>query len=432
MNLIDEYVDMVRNYTDAPHVFVEASAYHLISNLLGRFTRTTYLRGHGKPNLWFILSSIPGRMRRSTVIGLSKRAYKKALYEYFLEVLKWKPELANEKVFGSIIEEGTPEGIMDNIEETNLDSYAIINSEFGIVLQKIATKGYEFGVSTLFSKLYDGEGGAVYLSKRTKRERLRVVPDGLFTTMLCGMQEPNLYITPNMVRQGLLRRIILIYVKPEDLNEWKPLYEMNLSQVYDEIDEYAKKLYDKMKYFKELSSEYFPFNILVAFMPSVVNKLNEYGKQIDEEIRNNPEGLISIHKQDYALHLGKLAVVRAIGRGNIQQLGDNYVITVTEDDFNKAKDFLTRATKNIDEAIMSLGEVRLPITTASEPIERIYNIIKNKGKISRKELYRLAKMTASELNEILSTLTLQGRITTEVEKISFRPTTYYKVIDEKE
>ena len=361
------------------------------------------------------------------MIGLSKRVYKKALEKYYTDVLKWRPELAKQRVFGSIIEEGTPEGIMDNIEETNLDSYAIMNSEFGLVLQKIATKGYEFGVSTLFSKLYDGEGGAMYLSKRTKKGRLRVVPDDLYVTMLCGMQEPNLYITPNMVRQGLLRRIILIYVKPEDLEGWKPLYRMRLSGVYDELDEFAEKVFDKMRYFKELSSKFFPFVILVAFKPSVVNELNEYGRRIDDEIRANPEGLISIHKQDYALHLGKLAVVRAIGKGKIQQLGENYVIMVDEDDYAKAKDFLERATRNIDEVLMSLGEVKRPVTLSDEPIERIYHIIKKKGEISRQELYHKAKMTASELEEILATLIRQGRIAPKVVNTKYKPTTIYYV-----
>ncbi len=82
-DLIDEFVGIVRPYCDSPDCFIEAGGYYIMSTLLGRFFRCTQMPQRGKPNTWIILSSIPGRMRRSTIQHYTDYIYKRAMVKFF-------------------------------------------------------------------------------------------------------------------------------------------------------------------------------------------------------------------------------------------------------------------------------------------------------------------------------------------------------------
>lgn len=200
-NFIDRYTKDIADYTDAPDVFIRASAYFLTSSLLGRYFRCPYLPLIAKPNVWFIISSIPGAMRRSTIQNLANYVYRKTYEKYLVEFEETSPEEAKEKVEGSLIEEGTVEGILDHINQTKLKEYCIVSLEFGSVLKRMSVRDYELGVSSIFSKMYYGEGGSMYLSQRGGKAGVRRLPEGLYVTMLAGMQEPKQYLTPDMIKQ---------------------------------------------------------------------------------------------------------------------------------------------------------------------------------------------------------------------------------------
>ncbi len=64
-DLLDDYLNIISEFTDAPDIFLQSCAFHMISTTLGQFFEIydSHIR---RPNLWFILSSIPGRTRSST------------------------------------------------------------------------------------------------------------------------------------------------------------------------------------------------------------------------------------------------------------------------------------------------------------------------------------------------------------------------------
>jgi hypothetical protein len=66
-DLIDRFKNILIKYSDTPEEFAEAGGYSVISATAGRFFKSKY-EFKGRPNTWIIISSIPGRMRRSTVL----------------------------------------------------------------------------------------------------------------------------------------------------------------------------------------------------------------------------------------------------------------------------------------------------------------------------------------------------------------------------
>ena len=152
VNLIDRYVGITEKYTDAPEMFLRAGGYFLISTLLGSFFNLPDVKV-GRLNVWFILSSIPGRMRRSSVMNYVTFVLKNTLKQFYINQGLTGDE-AEQLYALSQIEDSSPEGLCDAIiegVEHNLMSFCIMSSEFGIVLQRIQSGGkhYSSGVDIL-------------------------------------------------------------------------------------------------------------------------------------------------------------------------------------------------------------------------------------------------------------------------------------------
>ena len=433
MDIIKDYKELIRGYLDAPEVFIEASAYHIVSACLGRFFRCSFIPGGqfgARPNIWFIIASIPGRTRRSTIANYATYTYRRSLEKYYCETQHFEEKKSKKVVLNTIIEEGTPEGITDHINATKLAAYAIMSTEFGSVLTRIGTKDYEMGVSSLFSKMYYGEGGTMMLSQRNKDAPgggKRFLPEGLYTTMFCGMQEPHLYLTPGMSRQGLLRRIILCYCDPKDIDRWMPPLHDERENVYTDLWNLTEDITDRMLDYQKKASQFSPYLLDITFHPQAMNMINKYAQENDKKLQNEVTNL-NIYRQSFWEHFAKLAMLNAISRDNIVNVAGEWVAFVTLDDARRAKSFLDRATKHSSDIMSRLGSLDEPIQTARDPLERIYQIISSaETGILRKDLYRKANMRANQLQELLSTLLIQEKIK-KVEGTSRggRPPVYYE------
>ena len=417
MDLIEEYIKIIHHHLDAPEVFIEAAAYHNVSALLGRFFRcSSGITGvYGmRPNVWFIISSIPGRCRRSTVALYSSYLYKTSLQKFNQNTFKMDEKQAKQKVMETIIEEGTPEGITDHINATELKTYTISSTEFGSVLIRMGTKEYELGVSPLFSKLYSGEGAVMMLSQRGKENKgdaLRILPSNLYTTMYCGMQEPYLYISPGMSRQGLLRRIILVYCKPSDINRWLAPFNYERENVFKDIWNLSEKFKDRMIQYRDWSSRLSPYLLDITIMPDAMEIINSFAKTNDDKLLSELNNY-NIYKQSYWEHLAKLSMLKSIARDGVKEIRGEYTAIVQKPDVQSALKFLDEATKHIKEVIANLGLVDESLKTSRDPIERIYQIIKDAGDkgIKRSLLYRKCGMKKSTLEELLRTLEMQEKI----------------------
>lgn len=433
-DFVSRYVDIVTPYADAPESFIEASAYHVVSSTLGRFFWCPSTPNRVKPNVWFIISSIPGRMRRSTILNYANYTYRNALFKFYKETGERPPikegkvkkvkEVTDDKldkwlwgrVRNSIMEEGTPEGIADHLQYSKLKSYTIMSTEFGGVFKRMYGRTYQAGVSTMFSKLYYGEGGTMYLSRRGGKRGLRYIPEGLYVTMLAGMQEPEQYLTTDMIRQGLLRRIVIIFVETKELKRWLEPIRIGREQIYIELKEYAGDLAKKMIEFRDIAEEKRPHYISVNFAPKVTSFINTYARQLDDALKGDASN-VNIYLQSLWEHLAKLSALRAIAKGKLTGIAGQLDLNIREEDLQKAKAFLTDAVKHSEEMIEQLGAERMPIRSYKDPLERIYHAIANAGSegIQHSALYRkLGNMRKDEIEALIDTLWVQGRVIREL------------------
>ena len=442
-DFITRFVNICSKYCDSPEVFIEAGGYHIVASLLGRYFKSKWLPKPGRPNLWFICSSIPGRMRRSSVYGFVEFVYKKVLEkmtkERFLEENKQLPddkkikinkELIQSVIEDGIIEEGSPEGVMDHIDQTELECYAIMSTEFGVVLLRMGGEHYESGVGTLFSKLAYGEGGSMFLSRRGGAKGKRKIPPGLYVTMFCGMQEPKWYLSKKMIRQGLLRRILIIYV-PKSMR-YKPPIVIGREQVWFELKQLFEDLVVKVKIIEEKLGETGQELIRVRFKPSVYEEINKFDESFATKVDENPTD-VNLYKQSFWEHLTKLTMCKAIADDNCKLHYDEglseYYILVKENHLQAAKKFFNKATGNCDECIQELGAKSETVRTKEDPLEMVYGHIERSMPtgILYSKLLTKTKLLTSELGQYLLTLGAQHRIIEVKEETKGRPRRVLKV-----
>ncbi len=289
--------------------------------------------------------------------------------------------------------------------------FTIVSTEMGSVFQKMRRRDYHVGSSTLLSKLYYGEGGSIALSRRGGKKGGRTIPKGLYVTMLAGMQEPRWYLDTAMVRQGLLRRIIIIFVEPKDLNRWLPPMKGERDEIYSKLDDYADKLIDIMVNYHSIVAGYVPQMLDLFFNPKTMEKINLRAKELDEALKEKPTNANIYRQSMWELH-AKLAMLRRIAENRLEELAGLKQVTVDEDNLSKAAEFLDPIFKKTEDIIRSIGEEPQPIRTFEEPLERIWLIIASGGKkgITREALYRESKMRAVDLDGFVSTLLRADRI----------------------
>ena len=441
MNLINEYVDILTPHLDAPEIFIKASAYHLVSALLGQFCASASAPGTSglRPNAWIIISSIPARGRRSTVANYCNLVYEHASRKFYEETLNIGHDEALRRAKDTYLESGTKEGLVDHIAATDYRSYYINSTEFGTVLQGMVTKEHELGVAALYSKLYYGEEGVYRLSKKsaeTDEDSVRYLKRGKYVTMFAGLQEPHLYITPGMLKQGLIRRILLIYAGRDDFGEFKDPISDTRVGLRGRLMNLGNKFYNKMSEYNSYSknrtdpnpllNKTFDFN----FHPDVTKYINDYARQLDKELLKTMSN-VSAYRQTLWEHLAKYAMLHAIARDNVTTID---LGTETEShgrvdliDVHTAYEFIKDATKHSDDIIADLGRVDSPVRTAHDTLERVLNIIRGAKMISRTKLHRKTNILSRPLDEILKTLMEQETIDVVVKATNGRNVIYYTI-----
>ena len=417
MKLIDEIVEVMREYTDAPDSYLYATAFHVVSSTLGWAVYCPYLprpsRYQARPNLWIMLSGMPGITRKSTVVGACEYLIRESFKEAWRQQNpNLTPSELNKMASLLFIESGSPEGIIDHIADSwgAVPVYVILSSEYGGVLLGMKSRDYMIGMMNLLSKLYYGEGGRMSLSKRGKGKKDRILPSGAYVTMMVCIQEPHLYIDPDMLNQGLMRRIMLIYVKPEDKDRWKPPLDLGREMIQDKFDEIIQEIATLINEYNELQSS---GPVLTVFDHDVINEINEYAKLCETMAVKEP-GAWSMYKQTWWEHLTKLSIINAISSRKPRSGLGGYVIDVKEHDVKKAMKFLEMIEPRTREAISNIVAriVRRPVQQVVGGLEMVYSIITSAGKdgINARELLRRSGMSKKELKEYVINLVEQGRV----------------------
>jgi len=416
-SLIEKYTTAISEYCDAPEIFIKASGYHLISALPGRFCSSLAIPGLSlkglRPNVWFILSSIPGRTRRSTVQFYDRHIYKKSLSLFYDD-----EQNKLQKILTSMIEEGSAEGLADHIMDSHnryhLDCFDIQSPEFGGVLAKTKRGGYEEGLPVILSKLYYGEGWIQLLSRRKGGGGVREIPENLYVTMLAGMQKPELYLSEYMIGQGLLRRIMICYVdtKHISMDNWKPPIRPRVNPIFKELDEISIEISDIMKEFEKALDDSSFHSIDVTIDPRAYRKINELARRCDEQLSGKDETNLALYQQSLWEHLTKLSICESISRAEIKmQSNGRKELFVSIDDYNRARKFLDELEKTNETIIDSIVKSE-PFKTIKKGLDKYYAFIEAGGPAGR-TLSVLAKKfndTSKQREEILHTLLQQRRV----------------------
>jgi len=422
-NLLNDIIDITTKYCDAPKVFHIALAYHVISVTLGQFFEMPDLKC-GRPNVWFVLSCIPGRGRRSTIMNYNYKFLYSSFEEFYIQIKKFEKKNAGINVIKSIIEDGTSQGVCDSIIEgldSGLKVFMLCSSEFGDILKRITSdKHYTSGMDTLLSRLYYGEYYKESLSQRRKGNASRFIPEGLYFSMFASMQEPQHYLTRKMSTQGLLRRMRIIYVKASDfsMDDWKPPIQDKFNNYKKEMNLLIKKkLVPRMiKYYTMLEKKRKTIDIYGSNNPflrvdidsSTRIKISNMARKIDEDVINDPSDY-NVYQQTRWEHVTKYAILNAISEDN--WIAEDYIYC-EQRHFDESLNFDDIIDKHTMEMMDNIGLTERHIIDETM-LERIDRKIRKAGPegIKRSDLLNsLPGVKADELTGLIDTLRTQEKI----------------------
>ena len=399
-----------KTMTDAPDLYLEAARYWVLSSTLGRHVVVPYFPRPPdnplRPNTWIILSGVPGIMRKSTVIdSIARIVVKTAWREFYRSTLtRLQPGTIEEMVGKMFIETGSYEGIVKHIAETqnDIDTFFLISTEWGGLMQLSKSREYMTGLSTLLSKLYSGEEHVARYAKET-----RYLRGGLYVTALLGMQEPWLYLDNLVFRQGLMRRMVFVYQKPEDKDRWLPPLDLRRMQVVEELISVGESLALRMRELDERKP------VEARFSAETIRFINDYAQSIEEEIRSNGNSNWGLYAQNLWEHLTKLAVLEALDRGaEIREEGLTAHIYVLEEDVQRASSFIERTIPRAREALSVTGTPirELEVRTSQAAEELVRSVIESSGCITTTELLRGLRMLKDDLKPIIVNMAEKGDI----------------------
>ena len=381
MSFFNEYVELVKTYTDSPDLFIRASAYYVLSATLGQYyINRAVPYGVQRPNLWMILSSLPGRMRRSTVQGLAYLTYKRVI---------------GSTAFDTILEDGSPEGLVDAISE-DIQAYTMHSTELGGVLARCKYAQYEQSLFSVWSKLFYGEGGVQHFSKRSDKPSVRILPEGLYVTMLAGLQEPDLYFTETMLRQGLMRRLIIAYV-PKSLKWMDPIDETRAKFTPDAL---VLILKDKRE---KLSKNRWSVNVTLDSEAKKI--INEYAKENDAQLDLLADP-VALYRQTYWEQVLKMSVIHAIDTEPDKTTEFVPQLEVRKEHVEKAMSFVKEYATNIEPEIMKFGVEGERIKSKETDFQRILRLIKSdpRGCISVSDVIRRFNWYSVNASDMLGSM----------------------------
>jgi len=436
---MEKYYKVVHNNFDTEDIFIKASAYHLVSSLLGRFAicpEHPYqsIENMTKPNLMFLLSSPPGAFSRSNIQSCDDVVWQNALKSFYEDtnpMIKGKTDEDETKPFSELegfekksflrnftIQEGTCEGIKDHIgpfceDYPDLKFFDFKGDEFGMTLEMMQQGQYQRGLAGLISKLYDGKSDGQRLSKR-KGNRNRYIPPGVYATMLCGMQEPDLYIPVSMVRQGLFRRILVVYT--DEKTTYYPLL-CNREGIGEELKNLAVEIKDIMIKYNSYREH------INCFFSSDLSDTINYS--FDKKYRmNNSKGLLTNVTCTIGSILTKLCLLEAIQNPMNVHDEDSPLIRIKQEHYDKAYDFLQDVMKPWDEIYTRIGRKKEMLTDRTDIYARILDIIKeNNGIINQAKLLKKLNIPAEQFEVIKLDMKKRGELNYNTIPTKGRPRT---------
>ena len=370
-----------------------------------------------RANMYVVLCSPPYYFRRSTLTGAAKYAYRK-FYSHFLKAQNIQN--VRELVNARFIEEFTVEGISDHIAgNPDVDDYVLYSTEFGMVLRRSKGQHLE-GMLSILSKLYYGEPHLQTLSRRSGKKGRRYLREGIYTTMLAGMQDPSLYLDRLMLAQGFLRRLWFIPKKLSDLDveRYKDLLNPYRKMLWRDLDEFAEKLAQRRAIFSDLNQE-----ALVMFREGTLEKINEIDRKLFFKAKANPNDPKVLYQGSYAEHLTKLAVIRALSDlKNEPRAGEQPVLHIFGHHLNWALKIVRANLKRQSEALEEVLTEKWvePLQSSENIFDKILRLSKNGTKMST--LLKMSNLNKLKLKPYIETLFEREELWIVKHKTRGRPT----------
>jgi hypothetical protein len=361
-SLLDDFCRIVLRYHDIPQSMAKAAGYFIISSTLGKHTIISDMPGkYPWPNVYFMVGSEPAITHRSTLHTIVDYVLKRCYVSLNPEPVEGEDERISpaEQYHKHKLESANVEGIADHIRRTAFDYYLIMSSEYGYTLSQAAkVSSYTFGIASIIAKLYYGESWYQNLSARGGKEGYRYIPEGLFTNMFVSMQNLDIYLTDLLLKQGMLRRCVLVPIETSelDVNNYKPALSSDREMMWKDLADFTtllagveKNLTDRAQpyYFaREADGEAGRKLVTVTFGKTetegkeVVRMINDYDKlnysRAVEVAKQNGDGKASGWSQ-YAIsrweYLLKLGVLEALAEGKLEP---------TIEHLQRTKDFLDK------------------------------------------------------------------------------------------
>jgi len=412
--LIKKYIDIVSENTDAPMNSITASAYWLISSTLGYWINLMDTPAeHGtRCNLFVLIIGQAGITRKSTVMGYASYVYRTAWREFYQKVG------IDIDIDDKFIEEFTVEGIADQVQsaiDSGIDDFVLMTDEFGIWLAR-AGATHLLGSKGLLSKLYYGKGYKQSLSQRGGKKGTREIPEGLYWTFLGAMQDPELYLTEIDVKQGFLRRFLLVSSTDDDLREYKPPLSYERRFLKDKLSQIAKELCKKMLDIYNFVGGFLPLDTYCS--KSVESAINEYDIKTYNEVRNiyTPGSVISRYMVTSWEHILKLTALTAISdqdKRPIMLAGNPSFYLDNTEHFIIARDWFDVVKQRIFSAIETISvNMQNPTLPSMDNVaNRIIGAINRAGgSVTTGELLRSLGTTKQHIKPYLTTLVEQGKV----------------------
>lgn len=411
MTFIDDFLRVTRRFTDAPEIYLRAAAYFCVSFL---FAQNVYCLDSrvARNNEWIMLSGAPAITRKSTVINTIAVKFCKSVLESSIKRRFGVSDNEAKKIVDLMFfESGTTEGITDHLSITSdmpeIDRYALVSTEYGVVLKSASKKDYLSDLFMFLSKLYYGEGGNVVLSARGKKpeDRIRRLPPDLYVCALVGLQDLHLYFDPITITQGFARRFIIVHASPGAKDRSHPPIDPTYRAVRLMFEKLSSKYDDMFDNYNDSSS-----TVLVAFDSNAREQINRIWHKYESEYIENPNSSWLLYKQAAWEHLYKLSVLEAISRiyDPPVDVSGTKVIDVTAKDAKSATKFIMLALESIRPvfAAIDASPRHGNLVLRSGELNYIREMIRSAGSsgISKSDLIKKSGLSVRQLDDLILTL----------------------------
>jgi len=360
-DFIESYKDYTMQISDAPAKYQELMALSIIATVLGRQVYLKWGDTNIYPNLFIVLIGKSTVMRKTFCLNMAKRLIKKFNSELILP-----SDFSPEALFNFLSEK--PQGL-------------ISWSEFGAFLIN-TTKNYQAGIKEFLTEAFDCPD---VLNKKLVKQSYDIENICLNIITATTLHWFTDRINESDTMGGFLGRFVFIPCKQEDKNGW-------LYMPQPEPMILSNKLVSDIKTISKIKGE---IKISDEAKPIMIKWLRRHEDEL--ESLDDSKGIMGFYAR-LADYVFKFSI--------LYEISGNKSLTISEGSVLRAIKLVNLLKKSINE----LMSEHIAFTKEAKENQRILNLIRAEGTITRSKLLNNSGFSAKQLNEVLSTLIQSERV----------------------